>query len=96
MSDPNRKTVPLWQRLTASGSVRSQVAGVAARLADGDSADALSATWLVSAASLGGLAPRVGDRCRGTDGAWRTVRDVGEPNDAGEWPVLLEREGGGE
>ena len=83
-----RRSIPLYQQ------GRRQVAGVQARLADGESADADSAVWLVSASSLGDLVPRAGDRCRGTDGTWWTVREVGAP-DGAEYPCACEREDGG-
>jgi hypothetical protein len=91
MSEPTRKTIPLWQRLTAGGSVRQQVAGAQARIKDGDKADAPQATWYVKAASLGGLVPRAGDKCRGTDGVWRAVKEVAAITEAGEWPCVLEK-----
>jgi hypothetical protein len=84
-----RRSISLYQQ------GRQQVAGVRARLKDGESADAPSAVWLVSASSLGGLVPKAGDRCRGTDGVWRAVREVGAL--AGDdWPCTCEREGGAE
>ena len=88
------KSIPVWQRLNASGTVRQQVAGVSARLKDGDSATAPSATWHVNAESLAPLAPKAGDRCVGTDGVRRTCSAVGALAN-GEYEVTLAREGGG-
>ena len=93
MSDA--KSIPLWQRLNRTGTVRQQVAGVSARLKDGDSADAASATWYVNAESLAGLEPKAGDRCVGTDGVRRTCSAVGALA-GGEYEVTLAREGGGQ
>ena len=80
-----RRKVPLYQQ------GRQQVAGVRARLKPGDSAAGASAVWLISADSLGGLALRAGDRCRGTDGVWWVVKEV-SPVDGGEYPCACERE----
>lgn len=87
MSDPKR-TVPLYE------SRRRTVAGVEAVVKPGDDATAQNVTWDVRASSLGGVTPRAGDRCRGTDGIWWTVKNVGALAD-GSYPLLCEREEGG-
>ena len=84
------RTVPLYQRPGARGE---NIAGIEAILKAGDSADAPAATWEIRADSLGGLKPRPGDRCRGTDGVWWTVRQVG-PLAGGAYPCTCDREGG--
>ena len=83
----DRRSIPLYQQ------GRQQVAGVQARLQLGESADGDSAVWLIRAESLGGLKPRAGDRCRGTDGVWWTVKEVASL-DGGEYPCACEREDG--
>lgn len=93
MADPKRKAIPLYQSLRPSGALRQQVAGVQAKLAPGSDPKAASATWLIAEASLGGIVPAAGDRCRGTDGAWWTVKAVGTLA-GGNWPCDCEREGG--
>ena len=85
MSREKRK-VPLYQQ------GKQQVAGATARLADGTAPDAQAATWNVTADSLGGIVPAVGDRCRDTAGRWWSVKTVGALTD-GIYPLACEREG---
>lgn len=85
----SQKSVPLYQQK------RKQVAGVEAALGAGDKADGPGATWLIRAASLAGVVPQPGDRCRGTDGVWWTVKAVGPLAD-GAYPCLCDRDGEGE
>jgi hypothetical protein len=87
------RSVPGYEHLPAGGGRPRRFSGVEARLADAQqSAEAPEANWLISAATIGGVTPRAGDRCWGTDGVRRTVQAVGELA-GGEWPVSLRRVG---
>jgi hypothetical protein len=87
-----KRTVPRYERLTATGAVLLRFAGAEARLKEDDDDSAKQATWFIKADSIGGLTPRPGDLCWGTDGTTRRVKTVGERNEAGEWECVLERE----
>lgn len=86
-----KRTVPGYRRHGIGASAERYV-GVEARLDAGGDAKALEATWFIADASIGGMKPRPGDLCWGTDGIVRTVKTVGDLNEAGEWEVVLARE----
>lgn len=88
---PETRTVPGYRRYGVGTSVE-KYAGVEARLKDGDDPKALESTWFIVSVTIGGMTPRVGDLCWGTDGVVRTVKTVGERNEAGEWECVLTRE----
>ncbi|MDY3554763.1 hypothetical protein R5W24_003892 [Gemmata sp. JC717] len=81
-----KRGVPLYERGT-----RTRVAGVEAAPGPGGEATGPRATWLVAAASLGGLVPRAGDRWRDGDGTWWAVVEAG-PLAGGAYPCTCTRE----
>jgi hypothetical protein len=83
--------VPIYESRNANGSLQQRVSGVSAKPAHGEKVDSPRVTWMINATSLGGLKPRAGDRCRGTDGAWWKVVEV-KSLEGGEWPCICERE----
>ncbi len=46
-------------------------------------------TWATNGSR--GARRLLGDRCRGTDGVYLTVKEVAAINEQGEWPCVLER-----